>query len=83
MVTLVNTFYNGMCLFDYSNQSTSNNVFAVRFDSYRETFLSTSPELDPSDGNIGVVITNQGVTTVTRDNLCPPTSIQQCYFFHN
>ncbi|KAG0582654.1 hypothetical protein M758_3G076500 [Ceratodon purpureus] len=67
----------GMCTFDYADKSAANRVFAVKFDSS----LDELPEYpDPSDSNVGVIISSRGITRVSQYNLCG-SNATSCNFF--
>ncbi|KAG0582655.1 hypothetical protein KC19_3G075600 [Ceratodon purpureus] len=65
----------GMCTFDSTDTSPTNRVFAVKFDS---ALTNVSGISDPSDSNIGVVISSQGTTREHTYNLCG-NNITQCH----
>ncbi|KAG0582652.1 hypothetical protein KC19_3G075300 [Ceratodon purpureus] len=65
----------GMCTFNPDDKDASNRVFAVKFDS------SLSPEFsDPSDGSVGIVLSNKGNTNLSNYNLCGGNKTNCRYF---
>lgn len=67
----------GMCVFDNADTASTNHVFAVKFDS---ALTNVSGFNDPSDSNIGVVVSRSGNTSDYSYNLCG-NNTRECAFF--
>lgn len=67
----------GMCVFDSGDTTPANSVLAVKFDS---ALTNLSGFNDPSDSNIGVIVSRKGNTSQHTYNLCG-NDTKECAFF--